>query len=423
MRRIRDCGENESPQNFVDAWDCFSYAKHSRANIKRFEADLEKNLDELRLQLIEESWTPGGYVAKEIFERKKRILAKAPIRDHVIETAAILPYEQMFYDYIAWQAPAVRPGMGNQAMLKQIRNELYSNTQEECYYYFAIDAHHYFPLMDHQLLKNAISRKVKNGKLQRHLFKVVDSYNQGAPLGIKTAQIFGQLYLAKFDRDALSFFDIVKNQDKMTYWTNRYVTDRICTARTKEDYEVLCRGPAYIAGLFRQYAAEGLTHYSRFVDNIIVRHRDKTFLHIVLELFAMHLSRDYHVTLNKDYNVRPTFMGIRVCGYVFYHDHVEVSKANKKRLAKHVHRLKKRGHDEESIRILCASQFGYAQHANSINLIKTLGMEKSLGKIIKKRRVTVPFEGMNSNQKVKFSDIISPAENVVLKDVNGGGKI
>lgn len=421
MRRIRDRGENESPQNFVDAWECFSYGKHSRVNINEFEADLEKNLEELRKQLIEESWFPKGYTRKVIYEKKERILAKAPISDHVIEAAALLPYEQMFYDHITWHAPAVRPGMGNHALFKCLRNELFSNSQEECYYYFEIDAHHYFPLMDHNLLKAAIDRKVKPGKLRTHLFKVVDSYLQGVPLGIKTAQIFGQVYLAKFDRDALALFGIIDDPEKMNYWSSRYVTDRICTARTKDDYEVLCRGPAYMADLFRQYAAEGLKHYSRFVDNIIVRHKDKTFLHIVLEMFTMVLSRDYHITLNKGYNIRPTYMGIKVCGYVFFHDHVEVTKENKKKLAKHVARLRKRGHDEVYIRIHCASQFGYIQHADTINLIKTLGMEKSLGKIIKRRRVTVPFEGMNERQKVKFSDVISP-EGSGTPGKNGGVK-
>lgn len=410
MRRIRDRGESESTQNFAHAWETFSKGKHSRRDIQIFEDNLEENLSSLREQLERESWNPHEYTSQRIFAKKERILAKAPVEDHVLEAAAILPYEKALYDYIAWQSPAVRPGMGNQALLKSIRNELFKNRQDECYYYFAIDAHHYFPLMDHALLKEAIDRKVKRGKLRTHLYKVVDSYQQGAPLGIKTAQIFGQIYLARFDRSAMDIFGVMEDKEKMAYWTDRFVTDKICTARTRDDYDMLCRGPGYMAGMFRNYMEEGLQHYSRFVDNIIVRHKDKTFLHIILEMFAMVLSRDYHVILNKDYNVRPVHMGIRVCGYVFYHDRVEVSRANKKRTAKHIHRLKKRGHDEEYIRLHTASQLGYIQHADTIHLIKSLGMEKTLGSIIKRRRIQIPFEGMRPSQKVKFSDISSPLE-------------
>ena len=162
------------------------------------------------------------------------------------------------------------------------------------------------------------------------------------------------------------------------------------------------------------YVEEGVPFYFRFVDNMLFRHADKTVLHIILELAIMHLSRDWHVTVNKDYNVRPLWMGIRLCGYVFFPDHVAAAKRNKQELAKRVRRLQKLGFDEEQIRVKLASRFGYVKHANSIHLFKTLGMERSLGKIIKNRRVRAPFEGMAGNQKVKFSSIVNLSE-------NGGG--
>lgn len=94
-------------------------------------------------------------------------------------------------------------------------------------------------------------------------------------------------------------------------------------------------------------------------------------------------------------------------GYVFYHDNVLSSKRNKKELAKRVSKLKKKGFSEDEIRVKLASRIGYVKHANSINLFKTLGMEKSLGKIIKNRRVRAPFKGMTGSQKVKFSSIVN----------------
>ena len=52
-----------------------------------------------------------------------------------------------------------------------------------------------------------------------------------------------------------------------------------------------------------------------------------------------------------------------------------------------------------------ASSLGYIKHANSINLLKKIGMEKTLGKIIKSRRLNIPFEGMSSSDKVLFSAV------------------
>lgn len=416
MRRIHDLGTDATPANVRCAWDSFSDGKNHRKNIKRYEKCLEENLNRVLRELDDESWQPSPYIEKRVFERKPRKLAKAPIEDHVLEAAAVRPYETSLYDYIAWQVPAVRPNMGQKALLRSIRNELFANTQQECMYYLSMDAHHYFPLMDHAILKRQISRKVKPGRLQRVLYKIVDSYMHGAPLGIKVSQIFGQLYLADFDRLAMRFFDIGMDQDKLALWTRKYIEARIVTASTPDDYADLCKGPAFLAEKFRRYVEDGLPHYSRFVDNIIIRHADKAVLGIVKVLAIMILARDYHVIVNRDYNVRPTWTGIRIVGYVFYHDRVMLGKRNKQDLCRHVARLFKQGKSEEEVRVAQASRFGYAKHAYCIHLFKSIGMENSLGKIIKRRRIKAPFQGMVSTQKVKFSSICK-----MLLNVNGGG--
>lgn len=417
MRRIHDLGTDATPGNIRGAWESFADGKGKRKNIRRYEKDLAANLQRVLAELESESWHPSPYIEKRVFERKPRKLAKAPIDDHVLEAAAVRPYETTLYDYIAWQCPAVRPNMGQKALLRSLRNELFGNSQDECQYYLSMDAHHFFPMMDHAILKRQISRKVKPGRLQRILYKVVDSYMTGAPLGIKVSQIFGQLYLADFDRLAMRFFDIGRDADKLALWTRKYVEARIVTASSPDDFQDLCRGPSYLADKFHGYVKEGLIHYSRFVDNIIIRHGDKAVLGIVKTIAIMILARDYHVTVNKDYAVRPTWTGIRIVGYVFYHDRVLLGKRNKQDLCRHVHRIFKQGRTEEEVRVAQASRFGYAKHVNCIHLFKTIGMEKSLGKIIKNHRVKAPFPGMVAQQKVRFSTICQE-----LTNVNGGVK-
>ena len=414
MRRIRDRKENESLENAQEAYDNYSRQKHSRDYVKAFDENLQHNLEEVVRMIQDESWQPKGYKEKIIFERKQRKLAKAPIEDHVVESASILPYEKSLYDYSTWRAPAVKPGMGTHGLMRFLRNDFFRSTQDEMAYYVPLDAHHYFPLMDHAILKEKLQRVVKPGKLLRFLFKVVDSYPMGVPLGIKVAQLFGQIYLADFDRLLLRFFDIADDPDKLAYWTQRYVTDRILTARTEEDARELSRGPSYLAMKFQWYLDEPIKYY-RFVDNILIIHPDKTVLHILLELAIMHLSRDWHITVNTDFNVRPCWTGIRIAGYVFYPTYVEAGKHNKKELAKRVRRLQKLGFDEEQIRVKLASRFGFVKHSDCINLLKSLGMEKSLGKIIKKRRVRPPFQGMSSEQKVPFSSIVTKCEKMLTE--------
>lgn len=331
----------------------------------------------------------------------------------------MLPYEQQVYDYISWRAPAVRPGLGTHALFRFIRNELYRYPQLEVGYNLPLDVHHYFPMMDHTILKQKVDNKFKRGKLRTFIYKVIDSYLQGAPLGIKIAQLFGMIDLAEFDRRAERFFDIADDPERLAYWTSRYITEKILTARTPEDEQLLAKGSQYLAERFHRFTREGLRHYFRFVDNFLILHEDKAFLRIVRDLMIMHLTRDYLFTLNTDYNVRPTWMGIRLCGYVFFHEHVDVSKMNKQKLARRIARLKRKGFDEEQIRIKVASQLGFVKHADCIHLFKILGMEKSLGKIIKNRRIKPPFAGMSPSQKVPFSSLVVKCEQVLT----GGGRL
>lgn len=415
MRRLSDSAEMETLDNARRAYDNYSDSKHNRGYVREYDADLERNLENVVMMIADETWVPEGYTPKVIFNRKVRVLAKAPIGDHVTESASILPYEKSLYDYSTWRAPAVKPGLGTHAFLRFLRNELYSHTQSEMMYNIPMDIHHYFPLMSHQVLKDTVDRVVKPGKFRRFLYKVIDSYPGGIPLGIKVSQILGQIYLAPFDRMAMRFFRIAEDPDKLAYWTRRYVEAKIFTARTPDEFRELCRGPSWLAGRFHRYAREGLPFYFRFVDNILLLHEDKAVLHIAKELSIMHLTRDFLCRLNTDYNVRPTWAGIRMVGYTFLHSQTMLGKQNKKELCREVHRLRRKGYGEEDIRIRQASRLGYAKHANSIHLFKKIGMEKSLGKIIKSRRVRAPFPDMNGSQKVKFSSIVNKEEDDKVK--------
>ena len=139
MRRIRDNGENETEQNVLDAFYDYSDQKHGRRNIQRYEAELDKYVKEVLLDIQNETWESKGYRSKVIFDKKMRKLAKAPVYDHHVETAVMHPYERQFYDYICWRAPAVRPGLGTHAMFRFVRNEIYRFPELSMGYYLPLD--------------------------------------------------------------------------------------------------------------------------------------------------------------------------------------------------------------------------------------------------------------------------------------------
>lgn len=196
----------------------------------------------------------------------------------------------------------------------------------------------------------------------------------------------------------------------MAYWRSRYVTDSFLTCRTEAQASELAKGVEYLNQKFDRFVSEGLNdRYQRFADNMVTEHEDKCFLHLVTEMQIMVLARDYYIEVNKNWNVRPVYDGgIDVCGYVFFHDTLQLRKRNKQALCREVAKCKKKGLNPEETRLKCASRIGFASHADTNNLLRKLdiNMEKRLGTVIKNRKVNIPFKGMRYDQKRTFSEIV-----------------
>lgn len=397
----------ETKRNFELAFDGFSEHKKARITVRKFEEDLDGNLAALLEAYLTENWRTSPYTDKRIFDRKNRIVSKLPIQDHVIQWASCLHVEPLLCNSFIRKSCSCVKGRGTHDFVDLLRKDLNSSYEDTCYF-VQLDVHHFFPNINHELMKESLRVKIKDAKLLRFLDEFIDSYPSGLPLGVKISQILANYFLASFDRLAIRIFDILDDPDKYAYWCGRYVSHHIHIAGRDNEAE-LCKGASYLKSRFRKYVKQGLKHYFRFADNIVILHRDKAFLHLVTGMAIMILARDYLLPVNKSWNVRPVHAGgIDVCGYVSFHDHRLLRKRNKKDLCRQVARLRKKGFSPEEIRLGCASRIGFALHANSRNLLRKLNinMEKRLGAVIKNRKVQIPFKGMRFDQKKAFADLV-----------------
>ncbi len=396
----------ESPENFKKAFRGYSRGKHHRDAVKHFEEHLDDNLSLLLQSYANSSHHTSPYIKKEVYEPKRRVIHKSPVKDHVIQWAALLPVESWLMDTYYYRSPACVPGKGTHFFIRKEMKELCSCSQEEVYYHVQLDIHHYFPNINHDIMKRRYRDKIKDPKLLHFLDEFVDSSPQGLVLGVKLSQLLSGLYLAPFDRLALRCFDIGADSDKFHYWQNRYVTDCFLTCGSPQQAAELAKGIAYLNAKFDRFVRQGLIHYSRFADNIVIKHADKTFLHIITELAVLTLARDFLLQVNRSYNIRPTWMGNDLCGYVMFHDHILLRKRNKQSLCRQIAKLRKKGLTDEEIRLKCASRWGFAIHADTKHLLKKLNMEKRLGAVIKNRKKKAPFDGMTVDQKLSIEEII-----------------
>lgn len=397
----------ETKRNYELAFDGFSEHKKARITVRKFEEDLDGNLAALLEAYLTESWHTSPYTDERIFDRKSRIISKLPIKDHVQQWASCLHVEPLLCDTFIRKSCSCVKGRGTHDFVNLLRKDL-NSSYEDTYYFVQLDVHHFFPNINHELMKTSLRAKIKDPKLLRFLDEFIDSYPSGLPLGVKISQILANYFLASFDRLAIRVFDILADPDKFAYWCGRYVSHHIHIAGRDNEAE-LCKGASFLKSKFRKYVKQGLKYYSRFADNIVILHRDKAFLHLVTEMVIMILARDYLLPVNKSWNVRPVHAGgIDVCGYVSFHDHRLLRKRNKKDLCRQVAMLRKKGFSPEEIRLRCASRIGFALHANSRNLLRKLNinMEKRLGAVIKNRKVQIPFKGMRFDQKKAFADLV-----------------
>ena len=125
---------------------------------------------------------------------------------------------------------------------KIIKQDIYTSPQLETFYCLPMDIHHYFQHVEHNLLKREYRLYIKDRKLLAFIDEVVDSYSNGIVLGVKLAQLLGQLFLARFDYLAMRCFDILQDPEKHSYWQARYVTDMLLTCRSEQQARVLNMG-------------------------------------------------------------------------------------------------------------------------------------------------------------------------------------
>lgn len=406
MKRIGKVSEEvETERNFEMAFWQYSDQKMKRKAVQEFHQNLDKNLKALFDAYRDETWVTSGYTKKMVYRPKVRPVHKLPVKDHVIQHAVMIPVEDKLRQTLYWKSPAGTKGKGTNYFYEMMKRDIYSHPQSETFYCVPLDIHHYFQNVDHGLLKKEYRRKIKDRKLLRFLDEVVESFNPGIVLGLKLAQLFGQLFLSRFDYLAVRCFDILNDVEKFRYWQSRYVTDSLVTCRTANEARELAKGVEYLNRKFERYCREGLKHYSRFMDNIYILHGDKVFLRIMTELAVMHLARDWLLSVNKGWNIRRLCDGIDMCGQVLYPDHALLRKRFKKDLCKQVNKLRKKGLSQREIELKAAPRLGIGIHADSKHLYKTICMER-FGKLVKKRKFRTPFEGMNKEQKLSIEDIV-----------------
>ena len=281
--------------------------KRFTSGCRNFNLDLEKNLVSLQRELQDQSYRPGHYNHFRIYEPKERLISAAPYRDRVVHHALVKVMEPIFDRAMIDDSYANRLGKGTHKAVDR-----FTQFARRRVYVLKMDVVRYFPSLDHDLLREAITKKVKDKELLWLVGVILDSglfleaagspdyfpgddlftplsRKRGLPIGNLTSQFFANVYLDGFDH---------------------YV---------KEDLGCKC--------------------YIRYMDDMVVFDDSKRRLGEFREAMLAGLGQlRLRVHLNKA-QIWPVQKGTDWLGYRVYPTHRRVRRSNVKRFRQRLHRL------------------------------------------------------------------------------------
>ena len=120
-------------------------------------------------------------------------------------------------------------GRGIHLAAKKVKKALHTDP-EGTKYCLKIDIRHFYPNIDHDILKTIVRRKIKDPDLLWLLHEIIDSAD-GVPIGNYLSQFFANLYLAYFDH-------WLKETKKVRYYY-RYADDIVVLGNNKAELQRL----------------------------------------------------------------------------------------------------------------------------------------------------------------------------------------
>ncbi len=312
--------------------------KSKQYGIKVHDRNREQNIYHLREMLLNKSYRTSAYTKFKIYDPKEREIFRLPYYpDRIVHHAVMNVLEPVFVSVFTSDTYSCIKGRGIHPAARSLKKALCDEPGTR--YCLKLDIKKFYPSIDHDILKSLLRRKLKDSDLLWLLDEIIDSA-PGVPIGNYLSQYLANFYLAYFDH-------WVKEVKRWQYYF-RYADDMVFLAATKQE------------------------------------------LHKLLIDVREYLQVNLHLEIKSNYQVFPVDdRGIDVLGYVFKHSHIRLRKRTKKRFA----RMLASHPNQQSI----ASYYGWACHADTDHLLKTLLHEKFFR--IQNQRVPAGIHrGQNKNR-------------------------
>ncbi|PIV84404.1 MAG: reverse transcriptase [Candidatus Moranbacteria bacterium CG17_big_fil_post_rev_8_21_14_2_50_44_12] len=125
-----------SPENLFLAWDSFKSNKRNKADVQRFEWELERNIFQLHRELRRGAYKHGAYSSFYIQDPKQRHIHKADVRDRVLHHAVFSVLDPIFEETFISNSYSCRIGKGTHkgvSALEKFIRQISQNYSKPCF--------------------------------------------------------------------------------------------------------------------------------------------------------------------------------------------------------------------------------------------------------------------------------------------------
>ena len=281
-------------------------------------AHREEVIQELTKQIADGSFRVSGYREREIMEGGKlRRIQVLTMKDRIAVHAIMAVVDRHLKKRFIRTTSASIEGRGMHDLMKYIRQDL-KDDPEGTRYCYKFDISKFYENVKQDFVMYCVRRVFKDKTLISLLDSFVRMMPEGISIGLRSSQGLGNLLLSVY--------------------LDHYLKDRY-----------------------------GVRHFYRYCDDGVVLGNAKSELWKIRDVVHEQLERiDLKVKANE--RVFPVDEGIDFLGYVIYPGHVRLRKRIKQKFARKMHEVKSR----KRRRVLIASFYGMAKHANCIMLFNKL---------------------------------------------------
>ena len=264
---------------------------------------IDKNPDfylkQIQTMLINHTYKTSEYrVFYKDDGNKTRKIYKLPyFPDRICQWAILQVIEPILIRNLTVNTYSAIPGRGIHKALHDITRDI-KHDSKGCQYCLKIDVRHYYQSINHSILKKKYARIFKDPELLWLLGEIIDSintadnddllsiyntfdnidYDTGIPIGNYISQYSGNFYLSDFD-----------------HWIKE---------------------------------VKGVKYYYRYMDDIVILHESKEYLHKLLDEIKQYFMDNLKVVVKSNYQAFPTYKrGIDYVGYRIFQKFILLRKS------------------------------------------------------------------------------------------------